>query len=232
MSLMMTTMTDLPPSRSARADRVRCTVMMYVMPPALHIDTLLLLLFRITHLLQRMSNIESFRLALKPDAPLWLSLHTNVSRPQELFPPIRAQSNLAMMDASRIISPSQLVVAANIAVTRDSKQTVSWDVILQAASSSHLGHVLRDNAFGDDSPDVENATIIALAVGGTLADFQATLKAVGLERPQPISPYFNRQHTPEEIANFFKWYKLTSEEVAMSSLEEAILTRVSTKFYV
>lgn len=180
-----------------------------------------------------MSNIESFRLALKPDALLWLSLHSNVSRPQDLFTPIRAQSNLAMMDASRIISPSQLVVAANIAVTRDSKQTVAWDTVLQAASSSHLGHVMRDNAFGDDSlPGVESATIIALAVGGTLEDFQASLKEVGLETPKPITLYFNRQLTPKEIADFYKWYKLTSEEVAMSSLEEAILTRVSTKFYV
>jgi hypothetical protein len=92
---------------------------------------------------------------------------------------------------------------------------------------------MRDNAFGEDSlPGVENATIIALAVGGTLEDFQASLKEVGLETPKPISLYFNRQLTPEEIADFYKWYKLTSEEVAMSSLEEAILTRVSTKFYV
>lgn len=134
------------------------------------------------------------------------------------------------MDATRIISPSQLVVAANMAVIRNSKQTLAWDTVLQASSSSHLGHVLRDNSFGEDSAEVESATILVLAVGGTLKEFQEALKELGFKNPQPVSPYFDRQRLPEEISNFYKWYKLTTDEVAMSSLEEAVLTRVSTKY--
>jgi len=175
-------------------------------------------------------NIGSFHLALKPDTHLWLSLHENVSRPQDLFETVRDHSNLSMMDASRIISPNQLVVAANMAVIRNSKQTMAWDTVLQAASSSHWGHVLRDNSFGPDSQETENATLLAIAVGGTLEEFQSALKEVGFQSPQPLSQYFDRQLSPEEIANFNKWYKLTSDEVAMSSLEQAILTRVSTKY--
>lgn len=178
------------------------------------------------------SNIESFHLRLKPGTHLWLSLHEDVSRPQDLFEPIRAHSNLAIMDASRIITPSQLVAAANMSVVRDTKQTLAWDTVLQAASSSHLGHVLRDNAFGQDSQEVKSATIVALAVGGTQKEFECALKEVGLKNPQPVRSYFERQRTPEEIAAFYKWYKLTSDEVAMSSLEDAVLTRVSAKFYV
>ena len=175
-------------------------------------------------------NIESFNLALKPGTHLWLSLHENVSRPQDLFESVREHSNLAMMDATRIISASQLVAAANMAVIRDSKQTMAWDTVLQAASSSHWGHVLRDNSFGEDSPETHDATIVALAVGGTRKEFEIALKDVGLKNPRPVCPYFERQRTPEEIADFYKWYKITSDEVAMSSLEQAILTRVSTKY--
>lgn len=175
-------------------------------------------------------NIESFNLALKPETHLWLSLHENVSRPQDLFASAREHDNLAIMDARRIISLSQLVAAANMAVIRDSKQTMAWDTVLQAASSSHWGHVLRDNSFGEDSPETHDATIVALAVGGSRKDFESALKEVGLTNPQPVSPYFERQRTPEEIADFYKWYKITSDEVAMSSLEQAILTRVSTKY--
>jgi len=180
--------------------------------------------------ISKKDNIESFHLALKPATQLWLSLHENVARPQDLFDTIRAHSNLSMMDACRIISTSQLVVAANMAAIRNSKATMAWDVVMQAASSTHLPHVMRDNCFGKDSPEVESATIVAIAVGGTLEEFQSALKQVGLENPQPVSPFFERQQSPEEIANFLKWYKLTKEELAMSSLEQAVLTRVSTKY--
>lgn len=180
----------------------------------------------------RSSNIESYPLALKPETHLWLSLHADVSRPQDLFEPVRAHDNLAIMDATRIVSSSQLIVAANIAVIRDSKQTQAWDTVLQAASSSHLGHVLRDNSFGQDSEEVQSAAIVALAVGGTQIEFESALKQVGLKNPQPLCSYFERQRTPDEITAFYKLYKLTSDEAAMSSLEDAVLTRVSTKFYV
>lgn len=174
-------------------------------------------------------NIESFHLALKPDTPLFLSLHQNVSRPHDYFEASRAHQNLAIMDASRIISVGQLVAAANMAVIRNSKQTLAWDTVFQAASSSHVGHVLRDNSFGEESPD--EATIVVLAVGGTIQEFQGALKEVGFQNPSPgVSAYLNRPRSPQETANFIKRYKLTSDEVSMSSLEDAVLTRISTKY--
>ena len=177
-------------------------------------------------------NIESFNLALKPDTLLRMSLHENVSQPQEKSETMRSHPNLAMMDASRVVSPSQIVAAANMALLRDSKQTLAWDTVLNAASSTHWGHVLRDNSFGQDSEGKENVAVVVFAVGGTQTEFQDALRHVGFKNPQPVTPYLERQKTPEEIDNFYKWYKITSDEVAMSSLEEAVLTRISTKFYV
>lgn len=175
-------------------------------------------------------NIESHDLALQPGTKLWLSLFPIVSTPQDLFPTLRAHSHLAMLDAARIVSTSQLIVAANMALTRKSNNH-AWETVMGAASSIHVGHVLRDYAFGEDSIPQDEATVLVLAVGGTLKDFQALLKEVGFKDPQPIPPFFSRHKNPEEIANIYRWYKITTDEVAMSSLEQAVLTQISTKFY-
>ena len=175
-------------------------------------------------------NIESHDLALKTGTKLWLSLHRDVSKPQDLFPILRAHPHLAMMDAACIVSTSQLVVSANMASTRKSSNQ-AWETVMGAASSTHVGHVLRDCAFGEESICQEKATVLVLAVGGTLKDFKAQLKEVGLNDPQPIHPFFSKQKTSEEIANICRFYKITAEEVAMSSLEQAVLTRISTKFF-
>lgn len=176
-------------------------------------------------------NIESHDLALKSGTKLWLSLHRNVSKPQDLFPILRAHPHLAMMDAACIISTSQLVVAANMALTRKSHNQ-AWETVMGAASSTHVGHVLRDYAFGEDSICQGKATVLVLAVGGTLEDFKTQLKEVGLKDPQPIPPFFSKKTTSEEIASICRLYKITADEVAMSSLEQAVLTRISTKFFV
>jgi hypothetical protein len=175
-------------------------------------------------------GIESHDLALQPGTKLWLSLFYNVSKPQDLFPTLRAHSHLAMMDAARVVSTSQLIVAANMALARKSNNH-AWETVMGASPSTHVEHVLRDYAFGEDSIPQDEAKVLVLAVGGTLNDFQAQLKEVGFKDPQPIPPFFSKQKTPEEIANIYRWYKITIDEVAMSSLEQAVLTRISTKFY-
>jgi hypothetical protein len=175
-------------------------------------------------------NVEFHDLALQTGTKLWLSLFHNVSKPQDLFPTLRSHSHLAMMDAARVVSPSQLIVAANMALTRKSNNP-AWETVMGASSSTHVEHVLRDYAFGEDSIPHDEAAVLVLAVGGTLNDFQAHLKEVGLNDPQPIPHFFAKQKTPEEIANIYRWYKITTDEVAMSSLEQAVLTRISTKFY-
>ena len=179
------------------------------------------------------SNIESNNLALDPGRKLWVSLYSNVPRAQDLVADVRAHTNLAIIDAARIVSLSQLVVAANTAVARNKhSNSLAWDTVMAAAASTHAGHVMRDYAFGEDSEPQEHATVLALAVGGTLNDYKKDLARVGLEDPQPIGLYFAKQRTPEQIADFYRWYKITHEEVAISSLEQAVLTRISTKFYV
>mmetsp|Transcript_26457 Transcript_26457/g.37148 ORF Transcript_26457/g.37148 Transcript_26457/m.37148 type:complete len:283 (-) Transcript_26457:481-1329(-) len=77
----------------------------------------------------------------------------------------KVNSNFAIMDARRIISWNQLVIAANMAfVPRSSFKSSQrrsssssrprpaqdiWSVVLNAAGSTHFGHVLRDYAFGE-----------------------------------------------------------------------------------
>ena len=149
------------------------------------------------------------------------------------------------MDASRIVSPLQLVCAANMAVRRQKRP--AWDTVFLAAPSTHAGHVWRDYAFGgggggggeektaNSQPQQQqdqDATIVLLSVGTTPSQHYQLVQqqcSSSLGEPQPMTEYFARSDLP--VASFRKWYKLSQDEINNSSLEQAVLTKIATKMY-
>lgn len=179
--------------------------------------------------------IESFSLALHPNHTLWMSLHLNVKNPHDLFVRLRDHPRLAMINVNRLVSTNQLVAAANMALFRDKGTKAAWDTVYCAAGSTHAGHVWRDYSFGDESFPLECATIVVLGLDKnfSLENYESDLKELALDEPQSIEKKFaGRKNNPEEVANFRTWYKVTQDEIDITSVEQAVLTRISTKFYV
>mmetsp|Transcript_13457 Transcript_13457/g.20987 ORF Transcript_13457/g.20987 Transcript_13457/m.20987 type:complete len:263 (+) Transcript_13457:182-970(+) len=175
-------------------------------------------------------------------------------------------NDFAIMDARRIISLHQLVIAANMAfVPRSSKHNGGggrpppqetradiWKVVLNAAGSTHFGHVLRDYAFGEqtmslsDSTTTHNTTnmipVVALSIGTTTSQHTSAFTNLFSSNNnsnnnnatiqctlQPLSALQDTSASPEL---FLKWYKLTPTEIKATSLEKAVLTKIATKFYI
>lgn len=159
---------------------------------------------------------------------IYCSLH-KVQSPRAFAQKLKEDGKLALINATRIISPSQLVAAANQTCHR---QRPTWDTVFQAAGSSHLGHVMRDYAFmGDDNDDVPTeATVLIFMVGSKENDFTSLLDEYNVKDPLPLDVFFEEQQ--KTCAQQFRsWYKLTQAETEIASLEMSILTRIATKLY-
>ena len=150
---------------------------------------------------------------------------------------------LALLNARRIVGMSQLCSAANLACQRPTSPT--WDTVFLVAASTHLGHVLRDYAFvrnnnDDDNDDDDDATmvdeekeymvIVFMISNLGLELYQSLLEEHGLsgDTTMDLEDYLQRQR--ETSAHEFQsWYKLTTQELASSSLEACVLTKIATK---
>ena len=179
-------------------------------------------------------DIFTHPLALSPSGDQYLccSLH-KVENPKELALQLKEDGTIAMVDAARIVSPLQLVCAANQACHR---QHPTWDTVFQAAGSAHLGHVLRDYAFlGEEDSSaapVASAHVVLFLVGSSKDDFVKQLERYKMtESTMAMEAYFKEQQC-NSAEQFRIWYKLTKEDIETSSLEQAILTRIATKLYV
>lgn len=132
---------------------------------------------------------------------------------------------------------------------------IALETIICAAGTTHAGNALRDYAFqtndaattttNDNDPQTTvsscdssqaHHTILALAYDcHDDYEYQTFLQSVGLSQPQMIpDEYFQRARTSEETQDLMKTYKFTKEEMSMdgSSLEQAVLSRVATKYFV
>jgi hypothetical protein len=134
------------------------------------------------------------------------------------------------MDASRIVSPRQLVCAANRASCLP--QPTVWDVVYLAAASTNVGSVLRDYAYlGDDDSTEEETTVLVLHISSEkMQAYQALLKEWNLfdSVQHNMMEYFEKQQDSNRD-KFQSLYKLTKQELQVSSLESCILTKIATK---
>ena len=154
----------------------------------------------------------------------------------------RDDSTLALLNARRIVGISQLCAAANLACQRPTSPT--WDAVFLAAASTHLGHVLRDYAFvpseendhaekmKDDDivmEEKEYMVIVFMISSSGLEWYQSLLEKHGLsDSILDLEDYLRRQRETS-AQEFQSWYKLTAQELASSSLEACVLTKIATK---
>lgn len=192
-------------------------------------------------------------LKLHKHRKVYVSVHTYCERepPSTITNKVKENPKFAIMDAHRVVSLSQLTVAANIALSptsKSSKQSLgAWAIVLNAAGSTHFGHVMRDYAFGEEvdigssqtqttttenmPTSTNNAMIVAISLdASTIENHVDMTREVGLGPPQSLD-VLEKETSQEQIEKFVKWYKITKEEIEMSSLEQAVLTRIATKYY-
>ena len=127
------------------------------------------------------------------------------------------------------------------------RRGIGLETVLCAAGTSHTGSALWDYAFqpgADDGRKGKGAAIKAtgprtvLALGfdcGSDSEYGSFLSEIGLigeSRASNLLTYLKRERTPDELRHIMKSYKVSKNEVDMSSLEDAIITRVATKFTV
>jgi hypothetical protein len=203
-----------------------------------------------------MPRITSFPLALSRSGQyLHCSLH-RVQNPSQLSMRLKrdcdsdtATSNhnsptssmhLALIDARRVVSFSQLCYAANLACNRN--RTATWDTVFLSAASTHLGHVLKDYAFWRETETDEDlhrdcakdndeffVVIVFTVSNETPESYEKCLEQYNLTIDAcDLQDYLRTQR---EGANhdFPSWYKLTTQELASSTLEDCVLTKISTK---
>lgn len=163
--------------------------------------------------------------------------------PSDTTTPPTATPTLALLNARRIVGISQLCCAANLACQRPTSPT--WDTVFLVAASTHLGHVLRDYAFVRDDDNDDDA---AMVINGSNANgeeeymvivfiisnrgleyYQSLLEQNGLsDTMMDLEEYLQKQR--ETLAHEFQsWYKLTTQELASSTLEACVLTKIATK---
>jgi hypothetical protein len=192
------------------------------------------------------TDVASFRLVLKASRYLHCSLHklpsSNLS---ELAAKLKEDNQVAIVNAKRLVSLNQLLNAANQSVHR---RNPTWDTVFGLAGSSHLGHVLKDYAFIQEST---NAKDLAAVPAATEADgssmvvifqinadhasetYRAHLSHYNLTDSvlPDICGYFNEERlTRKDVRQELKsWYKLTDQEIEGMSFESCVLTKIATK---
>ena len=122
---------------------------------------------------------------------------------------------------------------------------IAIDTIICCGGSTNVQSVMKDFAFipPPTTPPEEGTTYNYILLGYNCSSDDEFLKVAqdtGLTSSTSISTndemnsFFARERTMQETKDLMKVYKLTSFEVEMksSSLEEAIMNRVATKFYI
>ena len=181
------------------------------------------------------NGIFTFPLALSPTEKLSLycSFHDNIHNPNELFKQVydAAESTIAMLDATKIVSINQLLAAANLAATRKNERPSAWDVVYLVAPSNHTGHILRDFSFSEPVTAAK-VIIVWIARSGNEKEYCDILATYRISTSSEAIDTFLAKQEVTNQENFVNLYKLTNKEVAMSSLESAVITRIATKIHV
>jgi len=183
------------------------------------------------------SGIFRFPLALSPSEELsfYCSFHAGVSNPNDLFHLLQEATpkSLAILDATKIVSLHQLLVAANLAVSRKLEAPSAWDVVYCAAPSNHLGHILRDFSFSEPSTEKADADVIVLWIAepGQEQAYSELLEYYKIPKSRETTESYLSQRAASIDNQFFQIYKLTQQEVLSSSLEASVLTRIATKMH-
>lgn len=174
----------------------------------------------------------SFPLALSPseDLSLYCSVHNGVENPNELYRQLQlSESTLGLLNATKILSLNQLIAAANIAATRKVGIPSGWEVVYNVASSTHLGHVLRDFSFSESTESSADVIVVWISTTGNDRAYKELLESFNIPKvSQAISAFLSRQAVANKD-HFLLIYKLTKQEVLTSSLEAAVITRIATK---
>lgn len=164
----------------------------------------------------------------------------------------------AILDANKITSTNQIAVAANTALLRRfqfeqknagatvTKRGLALETTLCCAGSTNTASVMKDFAFDKNSIAAKEETtsgeggvydVFFLGYCESDKEFQdvaATLKLGVSECNSGVDAYFARQRSEKEVNALMKVYKVTKDEVEMCdlSLDEAVVNRIATKFYI
>lgn len=137
----------------------------------------------------------------------------------------------------------------------NNRRGIGQETVICAAGTSHAGYALRDYGFFDVAPaseteqknkqkqkqkqqqaEVKTSSFTILAIGFDCkddAEYDKFLADMELGDDQPgMEDYFGRERSKQELAALLKSFKVSINEVEMSSLEHAIITRIATKFVV
>lgn len=188
--------------------------------------------------LHRVKNPSNLSMRLKRDCH---SDGQSSASSSNITIPLPNITHLALIDARRVVSFSQLCYAANLACNR--KHTATWDTVFLSAASTHLGHVLKDYAFwteNEEDPDPDTAVeddnnesffmvIVFTVSSDSSASYEKCLARYNLSiDPCDLEDYLRTQREGA-IHEFQSWYKLTTQELAVSTLEDCVLTKIATK---
>jgi Kinase binding protein CGI-121 len=182
------------------------------------------------------NGIFTFPLALSPSEKLSLycSFHDNIRNPNELFKQMynAAETSLALLDATKIVSINQLLTAANLAATRKIEIPSAWDLVHLVAPSNHAGHILRDFSFSEPAIVEANVLVVWIARSGNEEEYCDLLETYRIPTSTKAIDSFLAKQAETNQEKFINLYKLTNKEVAFSSLEAAVITRIATKMHV
>jgi len=131
--------------------------------------------------------------------------------------------------------------------TRQKKRRgVAIETVVCAGGSTNVGIVLREFAFdcGQSNASHVSGSQVESGVSASLfalgfdckddEEYVQFLGKVGLGPPEPIDDYIERNRTEKEMEDIRRTFKLTDEEIEMngSSLKNAVLTRIASKYHV
>ena len=126
------------------------------------------------------------------------------------------------------------------------KRGIALQTIINGAGSTHVGTVLRDYAFisTNDHKYTSSNTMYSIAVLGfncsskEMCDCISHIMNKDSDKingngSSSCDEYFisKKDRTQEQLQDLCKSYKITMDEINMSSLEDAIITRISTKYF-
>ena len=142
-------------------------------------------------------------------------------------------SNVTSMNNSNIDSCSSKPESTTTTTNNQKKRRgLALESIVCSGGSSNVGNVLRDHTFEKNNDTKRN--VLILGFNCTAKEYNTFLTQSGLDKygPCPMDPFWKRERSTQQTNELMKLYKISPNEITMngSVLEDAVLTRIATKY--
>lgn len=159
------------------------------------------------------------------DSAIHIFAFENVSNASEILEIMDETQRFAVVDLSLVCSKCHLLAAAFKSLQNEMNcsmktKTISTEILYQLASTTKINEAISQYGLKSDSKEIAFIFVDS--------DHQCISKINGtpLDLDTLSSPTYM---IPEKIINISRHFKITPQELEISPIEDAILTRLATK---